>query len=201
MLCLKVPTDSSWAQIAGQNFHDVLRDHAHCELKAASHALSLIGRHELNHEMATKLSELAREELDHFERVLQFLRARGGVLGFPQKDAYAAKLRKASSSIYIGNELLLADRLLVGALIEARSCERFKLLLAHPVIQEDKELHAFYTELFETEAKHFRTYCDLALLACGDAAFVSKRLEELSHLEAEVVRELEHEENRATIHG
>lgn len=58
MLCLKVSTDSSWAQIAGQNFHDVLRDHAHCELKAASHALSLIGRHELNHEMATKLCGL-----------------------------------------------------------------------------------------------------------------------------------------------
>ena len=130
MLCLKVPTDAAWAEAAMRDLDAVLVDHAHCEMKAASNALSLAARHPGDAELARALTDLAREEIDHFQRVLAMLVERQVTLGPPPVDAYAAELRKAAGELprERANGSTLVDRLLVGALIEARSCERFKLL-------------------------------------------------------------------------
>src|ERR1039457_4910920 len=130
MLCLKVPTDAAWADAAMRDVDAVLVDHAHCEMKAASNALSLATRHPGDAELARVLTDLAREKIEHFQRVLTMLEARGVTLGPPPVDAYAAELRRAANDLPRGHgdAATLVDRLLVGALIEARSCERFKLL-------------------------------------------------------------------------
>src|ERR1700742_3500419 len=99
MLCLKVPTDASWAAAALRDADAVLVDHAHCELKAASNALSLVARHPGDPEMARALSDLAREEIEHFQRVVAVLTARGVALGPPPVDAYAAALRRAAHEL------------------------------------------------------------------------------------------------------
>lgn len=125
MLCLKVPTDAAWAEEAMRDVDAVLVDHAHCEMKAASNALSLVTRHPGDAELVTALADVAREEIEHFQRVLAVLVARGVTLGPPPVDAYAAELRRAAKELphRPGETALLVDRLLVGALIEARSCE------------------------------------------------------------------------------
>lgn len=211
MLGLKAPTDPAWARVAATDLDAVLVDHAHCEMKAASNAMALVVRHADRRALTTKLLALVREELDHFERVVAFLDARGLALGAPPVDAYAADLRRAASTLphvpAAGAGLALVDRLLVGALIEARSCERFKLLL--DVLEggsEDAALVGFYRELFECEARHYRTYVDLACeAAAGDRAFVEARLERLAELEAAIVTRLgaapAPAASRAAVHG
>lgn len=211
MLGLKAPTDPAWARVAATDLDAVLVDHAHCEMKAASNAMALVVRHADRRALTTKLLALVREEIDHFERVVAFLDARGLALGAPPVDAYAADLRRAASRLphvpSAGAGLVLVDRLLVGALIEARSCERFKLLL--DVLEAgaaDAALVAFYRELFECEARHYRTYVDLACeAAAGDRPFVEARLERLADLEAEIVTKLGASPSpvasRAAVHG
>src|SRR5262245_22362948 len=129
MFCLKVPSDPHWAKEAARRFDGMLVDHAHCEMKAASNALSLAARHHADLSLVRALTDLAKEELEHFQRVLSFLERRNLELSPPEVDEYAAKLRRAASA-HKTDLSPLVDRLLVGALIEARSCERFKLLLA-----------------------------------------------------------------------
>ncbi len=164
----------------------VLIDHAHCEMKAASNALSLVTRHPGNFVLARALTALAREEIDHFDRVMGFIERRGLTLGHPPVDEYAAKLRSAASRLPRDGTPILVDRLLVAALIEARSCERFKLLLG--VVGGDHELSSFYEDLFACEAKHFRTYTDLARQASGgDDARVERRLRMVAEAEGELV--------------
>src|SRR5579864_4249590 len=122
MFCLKRSTDDAWAVMALRDVDALLADHAHCEMKAASNALSLAARHPGDIELALALTDLAREEIDHFQRVLSMLASRGVVLGPPPVDLYAAKLRCAAREL--PREATMApivDRLLVGALIEARS--------------------------------------------------------------------------------
>lgn len=200
MLGLVVATDSAWADHAFQDLDAVLADHAHCELKAAANALSLVARHPDDFVLARKLSALAREEMDHFERVLGFLEVRGVTLGPPEPDDYAVLLRKAAKALPHTFLSPLVDRLLVGALIEARSCERFKLLLTR--MNAGTEMHAFYTELFEAEARHFTEYVELAERAAGgDRAAVDQRLKILAQKEGEIVRGRVQSENRSTIHG
>jgi tRNA-(ms[2]io[6]A)-hydroxylase len=184
----------------------VLRDHAHCELKAASNALSLAARHPEDLEIANALAELAREETEHFQRVLGVMARRGLALGPPSVDAYAARLRRAAHDLGPppgGTPLI--DRLLVAALIEARSCERFKLLAGATVLDAGKsELHALWSELLASEAAHYRTFVDLALRAAGpDRRCVSGRLERLAQAEGEIVWSLarDHRVHRSTIHG
>jgi tRNA-(ms[2]io[6]A)-hydroxylase len=189
----------------------VLVDHAHCEMKAASNALSLAARHPERRGLVRALTDLAREEIDHFQRVLAVLEARGLTLGPPPIDEYAAALRHAahaateasrSRSARLG---ALVDRLLVGALIEARSCERFKLLAAALVEAGEAEIGAFYAELLAAEARHHRSFVDLAVSVAPDGATrdeVLVRLEELAEREAQIVRNLAHSaRERATIHG
>jgi tRNA-(ms[2]io[6]A)-hydroxylase len=206
MLGLKVPTDAGWAAEAVCRVDAVLRDHAHCELKAASNALSLAARHPEDLEIVRALAELAREETEHFRRVLCLLAARGLALGPPSVDAYAARLRRAVHDLgRPPGGTALVDRLLVAALIEARSCERFKLLAGATALDESKrELHALWSELLASEAGHYRTLVDLALRAARpDPGFVSGWLERLAQAEGEIVWSLARDRrgSRATIHG
>jgi tRNA-(ms[2]io[6]A)-hydroxylase len=206
MLCLKVPTDAAWAAAAMRDADAVLADHAHCELKAASNALSLVARHPGDPELAQALSDLAREEIDHFQRVMAVLAARGVVLGTPPVDEYAASLRRAANALARParptDRDRLVDRLLVGALIEARSCERFQLL-AEASRELDPELHALWKELLASEARHYRTFVDLAVRAAGgDRASVVARLERIAEVEGAIVAGLAAgDTSRATIHG
>jgi tRNA-(ms[2]io[6]A)-hydroxylase len=187
----------------------VLVDHAHCEMKAATNALSLAVRHPGDLGLVRALTRLAEEELDHFRRVVDVLEARGLALGVPPVDDYAADLRRAASRLRTPEIPLAVDRLLVSALIEARSCERFKLLLEVLPPDVPHDLAAFYRELFEAEARHYRTYVDLATWAARAGGIredvapsvVDRRLATLADEEAAIVRALGERETRATIHG
>ncbi len=197
MLGLLAETDARWAREALADLPSVLRDHAHCEMKAASHALSLAARHPDDLVLVRKLVAIAQEELEHFDQVLRVLEARGIGLGTPPVDEYAAALRAGAQKLP-HTAPPLVDRLLVCALIEARSCERFKLLLER--MGDGHELYVFYKDLFAAEARHFREFTDLAEAAAG-AELVEKRLAELAAVEADIVRARASSEHRATIHG
>lgn len=210
MFCLRAPTDSAWAQNAVRDLDSVLVDHAHCEMKAATNALSLVVRHSADLDLVRALTNIAREELDHFQRVVDFLGKRGLALGPPPVDDYAAELRRAMNALpQIDEWPLVVDRLLVGALIEARSCERFKLLGSALPATCPADLKAFYEELFACEARHYREYVDLAIVA-GKASgvtaeMVEARLELLAEAEARIVRSLatkrDPEKARSSVHG
>jgi len=211
MLGLKVPTDAAWAEEALRDVDAVLVDHAHCEMKAASNALSLATRHLTDVALVRAMTELAREEIEHFQRVLEVLVARGVPLGPPPVDAYAADLLRASKKLPRGRgeTAPLVDRLLVGALIEARSCERFKLLAEATATQpEHAALHTLWNELLAAEARHYRTFVDLATRAAGDDRdAVPARLEQIARVEGDIVAALAAGParaggvSRATIHG
>jgi tRNA-(ms[2]io[6]A)-hydroxylase len=203
MLCLKVPTDAAWATAAIREISATLVDHAHCEMKAATNALSLAMRHSADIDLVVALTELAQEELEHFRRVVVLLAARGVELGPPPVDAYAAELRRAASTLPRDAKAPpVVDRLLVGAVIEARSCERFQLLAA---ASDSDELRALWNELLASEARHYRTFVDLAARAAGgDRARIIARLERLAELEAAIVTGLAErggDSSRASIHG
>ncbi len=175
-------------------------------MKAASNALALAARHPEDLRLVRALTDLAREEIDHFQQVLELLAARAVPLGPPPVDAYAAELRRAANELPgDGPAARLVDRLLVAALIEARSCERFKLLAGAAAREGgDRELGAFWAELLAAEAGHYRTFVDLAERAGGgDRARVVARLDRLADLEGAIVDALARrsEADRATIHG
>lgn len=211
MLGLRVPTDPRWVALAVANLDAVLIDHAHCELKAAANAVALLGRWPDDMHLVEALGALAEEELSHFRQVCERLTARGLTLGTPSKDEYAVLLRRAAAQLPRRHDehWVSVDRLLVGALIEARSAERFGLLaeaLGHD--PSHHELHLFYKELFACEARHYRTYTDLAehLLTrrCSPAearAQIRERLDALTELEGQLVSDSAHHEVRAAIHG
>jgi tRNA-(ms[2]io[6]A)-hydroxylase len=207
MFCLKQPTDGAWAAQAVGEIDAILVDHAHCEMKAASNALSLAARHPGDVEIVRGLTDLAREEIDHFQRVLSMLDARGVAMGPPPVDAYAAELRRAAHDSAAQPAMpAIVDRLLVGALIEARSCERFKLL-ADETARDEVHVgeHALWSELLAVEARHYRTFVDLATRASGGARErVAARLDRLAVLEGAIVGALGRGAagySRATIHG
>jgi tRNA-(ms[2]io[6]A)-hydroxylase len=190
MLCLKRATDDEWAAEALRDVDALLVDHAHCEMKAASNALSLATRHPGDIELVRELTELAGEEIAHFQRVLSVLASRGVALGPPPVDAYAADLRRAARELPCEPPVArLVDRLLVGALIEARSCERFKLL-AEATAGQQKHAgpHALWSDLLAAEARHYVTFVDLASRAAGaNRGRVATRLEQLAELEGAIV--------------
>lgn len=166
MLGLLTPTDPAWVAHAEQDLDGLLADHAHCELKAAQSALSLLAR--FGGEMAevsAPLVALAHEETEHFAEVMTRLRERGAQLTLPGTDPYVAELRKASNEDRGSGFPALLDRLLVSSLIEARSCERFKLLSEH---LKDASLRAFYRDLMASEARHFQLFRDLAAQRFGE---------------------------------
>ncbi len=208
MFCLKRATDGAWALEALRDVDAVLVDHAHCEMKAASNALSLATRHLGDLELVRALADLAREEIEHFQQVLAILASRGTALGPPPVDVYAADLRRKTGEVPRPPGLsALVDRLLVGALIEARSCERFKLLAeATEGELTHADHHALWKTLLAVEARHYRTFVDLACRAAPcDRAQVVSRLERFSDVEGAIVAALARgsagEPRRATIHG
>ena len=127
MLGLKLPTDPRWVNIVESNISEILTDHAWCEQKAATNALSLIVNNPNYTDMVTKLIEIAREELEHFEQVHNLIKARGLTLGIERKDNYVNELYKFMQKGG-SRKSSLVDRLLFSAMIEARSCERFRVL-------------------------------------------------------------------------
>lgn len=199
MLGLRHSTDPAWARAAVDRLDDVLIDHAHCELKAASNALGLAARSPGFPAVARALVDLAEEEIRHYRQVVAELDRRGVALGKPPVDVYAAELlrRAMASTSARGAIESLSDRLLVGALIEARSCERFRLLADELEARGRDDLAAFYEELFAAEARHYRTFLDLAIDVRGEVA-ARARLDDLATIEAVVARATG---DGAAIHG
>lgn len=185
MLHLKLPTDPRWVNIAEMNIEDILVDHAYCEQKAASSCISLIiNFHEFT-ELVDMLTPVVAEEWGHFERVLEQIRKRGFEFGKPRKDEYVVKLlefvKKGGSRVD-----QLVEHLLMNALIEARSCERFKILSKN---LSDQELKNFYYELMISEAGHYVNFIELARKLKGEEV-VNKRWQEWLSYEAEVIQSL-----------
>lgn len=193
MLGLKLPTDPRWVSIVESNIDEILTDHAWCEQKAATNALSLIINNPNYPELVTALIELAKEELEHFEQVHNLIKARGKSLGLERKDHYVNELyrfmQKGGS-----RKSSLVDRLLFSAMIEARSCERFKVLSENI---KDQELAKFYRDLMISEAGHYTMFIGFAR-KYGDGIDVDKRWKEWLDFEASVIASYGKKE---TIHG
>ena len=184
-LGLKLPTDPRWANIADKSIEDILVDHAYCEQKAASSCISLIVSYPDKQKVLEVLTPVVAEEWSHFERVIEELNNRGYSLGKQRKDEYVialnARMKKGGS-----REQQLVEKLLVNALIEARSCERFKLLSRHI---EDEGLSKFYYELMISEAGHYHNFIELAE-EYMPKNYVRERWSELLDTEAQIMRDL-----------
>lgn len=186
MLGLLTPTAERWVEAVEGQLDRLLSDHAHCELKAAHSALALVGRFGGDApEIVEPLVALAKEETAHFAEVHRRIEERGRALAIPASDGYVVALRRVAREDHRDHPVLL-DRLLISALVEGRSCERFSLL-ADGLASAD--LRAFYRGLMESEARHYRLFCRLAEGRFGREA-VRVRLAELAAREAEVVDQL-----------
>lgn len=185
MLHLQLPTDPRWADIAAMNIADILIDHAYCEQKAASSCISLILRFPDLDRLVDVLTPVVAEEWDHFEKVMAQIRKRGYSFGWPRKDEYVTALLGFVKKG--GNRMQqLTEQLLMNALIEARSCERFKLLWKN---LKDEELQKFYYELMVSEAGHYVNFIALAKHYFPEEK-VAKRWEEWLAFEAGVLKEI-----------
>lgn len=193
MLGLKLPTDPRWVNIVESNIDEILTDHAWCEQKAATNAISIIVNYPEHTEMVDELLKLAQEELKHFEMVHDRIKARGKVLGRERKDDYVNELYKFMRTGY-NRTIVLIDRLLFSAMIEARSCERFRILSENI---KDKELAAFYRDLMISEAGHYTTFIGYAR-KYGEGIDVDKRWKEFLDHEAVIIAKYGKKE---TIHG
>lgn len=178
---LRCTTPQAWLQAACANQSVLLIDHANCEKKAASTAMNLMYKFTDRPELLKKMSQLAREELLHFQQVVELMQARGVSYESVSASRYASSLRALSSA---KGEAQLVDTLLIGAIIEARSCERFAALA--PLL--DAELAKFYRSLLKSEARHYEDYLDLARLYSPAAGVdVDARINELLDAEAALV--------------
>ena len=158
MLGLKLATDPRWVELVESNISEVLTDHAFCEQKALSNAISIVVNYPEHTEIVQQLLEIAQEELQHFKQVHQIIVKRGFTLGRERKDSYVNELIQFVRKGY-NRDIVLMDRLLFSAMIEARSCERFKVLSQKI---NDPELAEFYRELMISEAGHYTTFIKLA---------------------------------------
>jgi len=158
MLGLKLLTDPRWANIAEDNIEEILTDHAWCEQKAATNAISLIMLNSQYEDLVTTLTEIAIEEMEHFKMVHEIIKERGYKLGMQREDDYVNKLYKFMKKDGSRNDAFI-DRLLFAAMIEARSCERFRVLSENI---KDKELAKFYRDLMISEANHYTTFLKFA---------------------------------------
>ena len=194
MLGLKLPTDPRWVKIVEKNIHEILTDHAFCEQKAASTAISLMIRYPEESELVEAMIALAQEELSHFEMVHQKIRKRGWVLGRERKDQYVRDLRQFFPN---GGSRMdqLVHQLLYAAMIEARSCERFRLLSESI---DDKDLQKFYKKLMISEAHHYTLFLKLARKYGQDEKTVNKKWNLLLEFEAKLMVQLG---KKKTIHG
>jgi len=186
ILGLQLPTDPRWADLAGMSLEDILTDHAYCEQKAALSCISLIQKNPEKEKLVTELAPIVTEEWGHFRLVLQELRKRNLSLGKQRRDEYVNKLLTFQQKG--GNEEgRFLDLLLIMALIEARSCERFKRLSEG---LDDTYMRNFYRRFMESEAGHYTLFIDLAETYCGKSK-ARKRWAEWLTYEAEVITHLE----------
>lgn len=186
MLHLKLPTDPRWLDIAQMQIEDILVDHAYCEQKAASSCISLIVRFNDLEYLVDTLTPIVAEEWGHFERVMEQLKKRGMKFGRQRKDEYVTRL---TDFVKKGGSRMdqLTEHLLLNALIEARSCERFKLLSKNI---QDEDLQKFYYELMISEAGHYVTFIEMARMY-QDPEKVNKRWQEWLTFESEVLKSME----------
>jgi tRNA-(ms[2]io[6]A)-hydroxylase len=194
ILKLKLPTDPLWVKnVVASNIEEILIDHAFCEQKAATNAITIIVQNPNLSDLVNEMALLAQEEMEHFKRVHDIIVARGYVLGKERRDHYVNELFqflvKGGS-----REQQLVDRLLFSAMIEARSCERFKVMSEHI---NDAELAAFYHELMISEAGHYTMFLRMAKKYAGSID-VDKRWQDFLNYEAEVIQRYGKSE---TIHG
>jgi tRNA-(ms[2]io[6]A)-hydroxylase len=194
MLGLKLPTDPRWVNIVEKNIHEILTDHAFCEQKAASTAISLMVRYPEEKELVKSMIALAQEELSHFEMVHQLILERGWVLGRERKDEYVRDLKQFFPK---GGSRMdqLVHQLLYAALIEARSCERFRLLSESIA---DRALQKFYRKLMISEAHHYTLFLKFARQYGQNEKEVNQKWEALLEYEAELMSQLGKKE---TMHG
>ncbi len=193
MLGLQLPTDPRWVDIAEKNIEEILIDHAFCEQKAASTAISLIVTYPELSDLVTEMAALAREEMSHFEMVHKRLLDRGLQLGRERKDEYVAAISQFFPKTSDRMERLV-QRLLIAALIEARSCERFKVLSEGI---QDAELAKFYRSLMVSEANHYTLFLKFAR-KYGERENVDALWKNLLAFEAEVMKGFNKKE---CIHG
>jgi len=193
MLGLKLPTDPRWVNIVEKNIDEILIDHAYCELKAASTAISLINSFPEYTELVEEMIALVKEEMSHFKLVQANLLERGFTLGRDRKDVYVIELHKFFPKGG-SRTTQLVHRLLYAGLIEARSCERFKLLSEQ---LEDEKLCKFYRDLMVSEANHYTMFLKFARFY-GDETEVNTKWQELLNYEAEIISNMSKE---AKMHG
>ena len=195
VLRLKLPTDPRWVNIVEKNIEEILTDHAWCEQKAATNAITIITNNSEHQDLVQDLLALAKEEIDHFEQVHNIIIKRGLKLGRERKDDYVNELylymKKSGNGSRVSS---LVERLLFSAMIEARSCERFKVLSENI---QDEELSIFYRDLMESEAGHYTTFITYAR-KYGTGIDEEKRWREWIEFEASVIAKYGKSE---TIHG
>lgn len=185
MLGLKLPTDPRWVNIVEKNIKEILTDHAFCEQKATSTAISLIVSFPEYSELVQEMTALVKEEISHFKMVHDKILERGWTLGRDRKDDYVIALMKFFPKGGSRTTQLI-HRLLYAALIEARSCERFRLLSEE---LEDEELATFYRNLMVSEANHYTMFLKFAR-QYGDKETVDKKWQSLLEYEAKIMSDL-----------
>lgn len=193
MLGLKLPTDPRWVKIVEKNIEEILVDHAYCEQKAASTAISLIVSFPEYPELVEAMVALSKEEMSHFKMVHDKILERGWILGRDRKDEYVVQLHRFFPKGGSRTDQLV-HRLLYAALIEARSCERFRLLSEEI---NDKELQVFYRNLMVSEANHYTMFLGFAR-KYGVTEEVNRKWQELLDYEASIMKDLGKKE---TVHG
>jgi tRNA-(ms[2]io[6]A)-hydroxylase len=193
MLGLKLKTDPRWVTIVESNIEEILTDHAWCEQKAATNVITMITYNSEHEELVTELLKIAKEEIEHFQLVHNIIKERGLTLGRERKDHYVNELFKFLKKDGSRNDAFV-DRLLFSAMIEARSCERFKVLSQNI---QDKELANFYRELMISEAGHYTTFLGFAR-KYSEKVDVDKRWAEWLEFEGELISNYGTKE---TIHG
>ncbi len=193
MLGLKFETSTSWAVIAEDNLKQILTDHAFAEQKASANAISIIINYSEETDLVKDMSDIAIEELEHFRMVHQLMIKRGFVLGREQHNDYAKSLQKFFPKTK-DRQTALINRLLVAALIEARSCERFKVFSEN---MQDEELSKFYKDLMVSEANHYTLFLGYARKYM-DRKTVDEKWKNLLAFEAEMMKS---RGTKATVHG
>jgi tRNA-(ms[2]io[6]A)-hydroxylase len=193
MLGLKLPTDPRWVNIVESNLEEILTDHAWCEQKAASNAITIITYNPELTDLVADLLDLVKEEISHFEMVFNIIKERGYTLGRERKDSYVNELYQFMQKGGSRNASFV-DRMLFSAMIEARSCERFKVLSENI---KDAELSKFYYDLMASEAGHYTTFISYAR-KYGKDVDVDKRWKEWLEYEAKVIANYGKQE---TVHG
>tara|TARA_B100001250_G_scaffold330853_1_gene295816 strand:- start:851 stop:1432 length:582 start_codon:yes stop_codon:yes gene_type:complete len=186
MLNLKLPTDPRWVNLAEKNLNDILTDHAYCEQKAATSCISLIVVYPDLKPIVEKITPIVAEEWSHFSMVLNEIFKRNFILGYPRKDEYVNALLKFQNKSNDRYELLV-EKLLTNALIEARSCERFRLLSLE---LKDDYLRKFYHRFMVSEAGHYRLFMDLAKIY-KDQDYVNNRWSDYLEYEKKILKNIE----------